>query len=317
MADVLATKVVRVDELLTTLAVDYSNSALGFAAEKIVPTFNVKKPSGIYFKYDKGDLRHEDDTRAPGAPAKTGTWGLSQVSYGPLQSHAKKVQVTDELGEQMGQTLAEKAATKKTVEKMMIARERSLSVTMSDTAIMTSYTTLSGTTQWSDYSASTPISDIETAKTSVLTGALKPANTLFLSYQAFSALRNHPELIGRINGLKEAVSIEQMKAIFAIDNIEIMSAQYNSARQGAADSMAFIWGKHAWVGYVNPGANEELDSITFGHTLRVENETGPDRTRVKKWYDEDEEATWVRTSSRYEHKIMAPEAMYFIQNAVA
>jgi len=320
MGDVLATKVARVDQLLTNLAIDYSNSALGFVAEQIMPSFTVLKESGVYFKYEKGDLRHEDTSRSPGAPAKITSWGLTQVAYGPLQSEALKTQVTDEIGRQMGQTLAEKAATKKLVEKMMIARERKLATIMTNTSIMTQYTTLSGTGQWSDYDNSAPITDIEVAKTAVLTGCLKPANTLMLSYPAFVKLQNHPELVGRVNGLKDSITIEQMKSIFGIENIIVASSQYNTARQNAADSMAFIWGKHAWVGYVNPGANEELDSITFGHTLRLEGvDAGVGRTKVTKWRSEgdDEESTWVRAAMTMEHKVMAAEAMYFIQNAVA
>lgn len=312
----VSAKEARVDSLLTKTAVDFLNKEAKFVADLILPTLTVTTETGIYFKYEQADLRHEDDTRAPGAPAKETVYDLSQVSYGPLPSYALKNKVTDELGRQMGQTLAEKNATKRTVQKLLIAKERRLAARMADTGEITQNTTLSGTSQWSDYTNSTPVADIFAAKSAVNTGCMNEANTLLFGYEVFQKLRNHPDLVGRINGLTEALTMEQMKAIFEVDNIIVANTQYNTARQGAAKSMAQIWGKHAWALYINPEAPQEIDSITLGHTLRLEGE-GMDRTIVKKWYDEDAEASWVRASMKYEQKFMAVECAYLIKDAVA
>ena len=312
----VSAKEARVDSLLTKTAVDFLNKEAKFVADLILPTLTVTTETGIYFKYEQADLRHEDDSRAPGTPAKETVYDLTQVSYGPLPSYALKNKVTDELGRQMGQTLAEKNATKRTVQKLLIAKERRLAARMADTAVITQNTTLSGTSQWSDYTNSTPVSDIFTAKSTVNTGCMNEANTLVFGYDVFQKLRNHPDLVGRISGLTEAVTMEQMKAIFEVDNIIVANTQYNTARQGATKSMAQIWGKHAWALYINPEAPQEIDSITLGHTLRLEGE-GMDRTIVTKWYDEDAEASWVRASMKYEQKFMAVECAYLIKNAVA
>lgn len=312
----VSAKEARVDVLLTKTAVDFLNKESKFVADLILPTLTVQQETGIYFKYEQADLRHEDDSRAPGAKSKETTYDLTQVPYGPLPSRALKNKVTDELGRQMGQTLAEKNATVRTIQKLLIAKERRLASQMADTAVITQNTTLSGTSQWSDYTNSDPVANIFTARSAVNSGCMNEPNTLLLGYEVWQKLRNHPDLVNRINGLKEALSIEQMKSIFEVDNIIVANTQYNTTRQGAAKSMSQIWGKHAWLLYINPGAPQEIDSITLGHTLRLEGE-GMDRTIVKKWYDEDAESTWVRASMKYDQKFMAVECAYLIKDAVA
>jgi len=320
MSDVTP-KAARVDQLLTGVAIDFLNKPGDFVAEQILPQLKVAKRTGIYFTYDKSSIRRVDTGRAPGAKAKVTKYGLSQSTYGPVRSFALKNQVLDELAEEIGQTLAEKNATLHLMQQMMVDKELALATAMSDTAIITQNTTLSGTDQWSDYTASDPVDDIEVAKLAVKAGSLREANTLVFGYTAWLKLRNHPDILSRINGIRTAATIEDLKTIFEVDNIIIAKTQYNSAREGAADSLGYIWGKHAWALYVDPNAAQDREYITFGHTLRVEGkgDTGQYATKVTKWRElgDDDEATWIRAGWYYEQKFMSVACAYLIKNAVA
>lgn len=314
-------KAAHVDALLTNVAIDFLNNPTDFIADKILPTLVVPKRSGIYFTYDKSSLRRVDTGRAAGAKAKISNYGLSQTSYGPVRSFALKNQVVDELGEEIGGTLAEKNATLHLMEQMMIDKEVALATAMQSTAIITQNTTLAGVDQWSDYANSDPFDDINVAKAAVKATSMKVPNTLVLGWEVYLKLQNHPDVMSRLNAIKTFATPDDLKVMFDVQNVIIAGTQYNSAREGAADSLGYIWGKNAWLLYINPQAAQDRQYITFGHTLRVEGkgDNGQFATKVTKWRTEgdDDESTWVRASWYYQQKLMSVACAYLIKNAIA
>ena len=303
----------RVDTLLTNVAIDYWNEKTSFIGGTLMPSLVVKETSGIYYKYRQADLIAVDDLIAPGAEPRKVSYGMEQITFGPIENRGLEDHVTDKLGKQMGQGLAEKNALLRLMAMMDISRELRVATIMSDNAVITQYNTFSGTDRWDDGVNSDPIGDVEEGKDAVETGCLQDATHLVLSRSAFKALRTHPKLISRISGHKTHLSIDDMKVIFDIENIVIAKAKHNS---GTIETpvMTDIWGNHAWVMYINPKASKETESITFGHTLRVEGES--EKTTVEKEYNKKANKTEIWTNVSSLELVMATECAYFLETVV-
>lgn len=308
----------RVSPLLRGVAIDYKNRADAFVASIIMPEFGVPEKTGIYYKYDKSALRLEDTNRAVGEASNEATFGLSQVSFGPIQDHALKHFTDDDTAKIMGgMDKAKLVATANLTQLMLINRESNLATQLSNTSVLTQNTTLSGTSQWSDYTSgvSDPVGVIQDGKDAIQQNAFVQPNVLMFSYLAYASVINHPSIVGRLNGLTYAAGLDVLATIFGVAKVVVARAAYNTAKQGASDSTSYLWGKHTWLFYVNPSAATAYNELTFGHTLNVQSD-GVGIT-AKEWRDEDREGDYVRIAMPFEHKIMAVEAAYLIKDSVA
>jgi hypothetical protein len=104
-----------------------------------------------------------------------------------------------------------------------------------------------------------------------------------------------------------------VKTLFAdkgITNVFIGKSAYDSAAEGVTATNGFAWGKHFWLGYVNP--TPALRQVNGGYTL-----VQKDARFVDKWEDKDEKVNWIRNNDYYEQKLVGVEAFYLIKNAVA
>lgn len=195
-------------------------------------------------------------------------------------------------------------------------KEKELADAMANTSIVTQNVTLSGTDQWNDYTNSDPFDDIKTAMETVRTGSGKMPNTMIMSYGVMMTLIIHPDTIGRLPGIVKVTAdnvMDALKLAFPnIKNVWIGSAQYNSGAEGVSDTLADIWGKHFWVGYVE--SKPTLKSRSFGFTYQA---PGQNRQVKKLDYDHDKEGRFVRVNDKYDQKIVDNKCMYLIKNAIA
>ncbi|HLW80049.1 MAG TPA: major capsid protein, partial [Terriglobia bacterium] len=128
-------------------------------------------------------------------------------------------------------------------------------------------TTLSGTSQWSDYVNSDPVSAVEVQKTTIKQAIGQTPNTLAVSYPVFATLRQHPKIVDRFKYTQVGVlDPEALKTAFGVDNFWVMGAEYDTANEGQAPSLNFVWGKNAVLAYVLPEPRRR--EVTLGYTFR-------------------------------------------------
>lgn len=298
-----------IDPALSNVSIKFTNDS--FIADMIFPVVKVSKQTGKYYIYDKSNLRIDETARAAGSGANEIDIGLSTASFA-CDDHALKGFVADEIQEQAEAALNPLIdETEAITEKLMLDRENILATMLADTAQVTQNTTLSGTSQWSDYSNSDPIGDVRTARTTIHAAAFKKPNTLILGKQVFDQLCEHPQIIERVKYSQLGVVTEELLArIFQVEKVLIGEAGKNGAVEGQTDSLSYVWGKHAWLAYINPriGLKSLTAGITFTYSVR----------QVKRWRDEDREGTYVRVGKdNYVHKIVAVSCLYLIKSAVA
>ena len=299
---------VRVDPVLSNISKAYSNEM--YVASILFPSFKVGKETGKYYQYDKSKFRRNTTKRAAGAKANEVEYGLSTASFS-TEDHALKEKTPWEIIRQADSALnPEMDATENITEQLLIDKEVALATSMASTATLTQNTTLAGTSQWSDYTNSDPIGDVKTAVTTIQKAIGRKPNTMVIGKEVFDQLADHPNIVEKVKYSQLGVLTEELLArIFNVQKVVVAEAVYNTATEGATDSMSYIWGKHAWLAYITPTAR--LRSITLGFTFNYE-----DR-KVKKWDDEDAEARFVRVNENYVQKFVATEAAYLIKNAVA
>lgn len=300
---------VRVDPVLSNISIAYKNE--DYIAEKLFPVQSVKVTKGKYYVYDKAMFRRNKSLRAPGAKANEVEYGLTTASF-ECSDYALKEKIEWGVIEQADSALnPESDSVESVTEMLMIDAEMQLAATMSDTAIITNYTTLSGTSQWSDYTNSDPIGDIKTGRQTVQAGIMRKANTLVLGQEVFDTLVDHPDVVERVKySFGVSPTTELMARIFQVENIIVGAGLYNSATEGQTDSMAYIWGKKAWVCYISPNARG-LKQITFGWTMKYKGRV------TKKWDDVDEEARYIRVNEQRTQELVAAAAAYYIAAAIA
>lgn len=301
----------KVDKLLTQFSIAYRNE--DYISEMIMPIIKVKQRTGKFAKYGKENLKLEDNMlRAPGTQARTFDYSVSQGTY-TCSEHALEKIVPDEFVLNSDDPYDPKRdATVFSVDKIWGAQENALAVSMSDTTILTNNVTLTLTDQWSDYVNSDPLDDFRTARTAIKAATGKSANVAVFGWETWLQLQNHPDIIDRVKATG-ATSIDAMKKAVA-DLIEVKSvligdAIKNTAVDGQADSLSFVWGKHAWLLHVAP--RPSLMSSSFGYTMKDMNRVVDSRR------DEARLGDVVRVRDSFDQTIVDVDLAYFIKNAVA
>ncbi len=279
---------VHVNAPLTNVSIAYVQDSAKFISSKIFPIVPVPKQSDLYFTYDQGDfLRSEAAIRAPGTESRGAGYDLSTTSYS-ADVVALHKDVDDAIRANADAPLdMDSDATKFLTQQMLIKRDRDWASSFFSGGSWTGSTTgsdITPGTKW-DASGATPIEDVEAQADSVEAKTGFRANTLVLGVDAFTALKNSSDVVDRIRYTQTGVVTEDMLAgLFGMDKVLVARGVYNSALEGATDSLARIYtGDTALVLYVPPAAS--LMNPAAGYTFAWTGYTGagPDGQRVSRF----------------------------------
>ena len=300
---------IRFDPILSGVSVAYKNEA--YIAEQILPIVKVTGTTGKYFKYDTSNFRKVSSLRGMGSEAREVDYGVSMSTAFVIKEHALEELVPDELVEQAPAPLSpEMDAVENVTEKLLVEKEYDLATYMQSTSNLTNYVTLSGTEQWSDYEHSDPCDDIRVGKAALHAKIFAEPNVLVLGKQVYDKLIDHPDIVDRIKYSALGVATTDLLArIFDVQRVIVGAAGYESATEGQTSSMAYIWGKYAWLLYVNP--RPTVKAISFGYHFQ-------NKTReVDKWYDKPRKGTFVRVTDSYTREIVSVDCAYLMTAVVA
>jgi len=186
---------VHVDAILTNMSIAYMNEMDSFVASRVFPTVNVQKQSDKYFTYTQADFyRDQAKTRADGTESAGSGYGLSTATYSS-QVWALHKDIGDQVRANSDAPLdPDMDATRFLTHQMLIRQERDWASNYFTTGVWDTDNTPS--TLWSA-SGSDPIGNIETGKNTILSDTGYLANTLVLSYNTYSVLKNHPDFVDR------------------------------------------------------------------------------------------------------------------------
>jgi hypothetical protein len=304
------------DPVLTNVSQAWKNNSEDFIAEKLFPVIPVDKRTGKYWAYNKDNLKvPTSDVRTGRSKTRESSFGKNLEDFGPLSEHALKDFITkDELEMTDAPLSAESDVVDTLSEKMAIIQEKALAQFVTDPAVIVHNDQLSGTSQWNDYGNSNPFDDIKQACIQGRSHMLKTPNTLTFGWETWLTLVDHPDLLARIvhtqTGVVTTADMLKLFAPYGITNILIGKVQENTGKEGAADSLASVWGKDALLAYVTPTPG--LRQVNGGYTLRLKNGKYVDRK------DEfDPKGSWIRNNDYYDQMAFSTDCFFLLQDVIA
>lgn len=304
-----------IDKLLTNVSSKFSPE--GYISEMLLPFIGVKQKTGKLAKYGLSHLRIEQSyVGGRGKYRRVESVVRSNTGY-DVEGHGLEGLVTKddyrnvELPYKAEQDEVEGISTMLWVEK-----EKSLADTLSDTAIMTSNTTLAGMNQLSDYDNSDALSVFKTARAAVRAACGMAPNVAWMDWLVADVLRYHPQLLdllgfkfSRPGGLGD----DELAKALGVKKVIIADVSYNSAKEGQTDVLASAWGKHVWFGVLPEKA--AVNQVSLGYRVGYE---GSQPRKVYKWaVNNPPESTAVLVEDEYDFLISNVGAAYLVKNAIA
>jgi hypothetical protein len=313
-----------VDPILTNLSTGWAEKDL--VAEEVSPSTTVSNLNGRYMVFDRSDWLIYPDERAMGTVAneiRAGKWSLDTYN---VHEHSLQVPVFDEEREQLGAAGSfpvdfslDESATTLATRSILLGIEYVVSQAARNTASYASgsyYTTLSGTSQWSDYTGtSDPISVIEAAIRQIYVGTGRTANKMVVPWIVWSYIKNHPKIVNRVINFQLSTEGVFKELTGFSGEIVIAESNYNAAQnEDATENIVDFWGKDVWLGLVDPQPGQKTKTFmkTFVYPYQ-----GSAIRPVDRWREEPRKADLIRVSERYDTKIVSNTAGYLIKNAVA
>lgn len=311
---------------LTAIALAYRNERL--VADDVLPRVPVDSSVFKYSLYNKGDAFTVPDTRvsrkgdvneidwsATETTASTKDYGLEDaIPYEDVQNAqaAQKTQGVMPIDPQA-------RSTELLTDLVALDREVRVANLLNNPNNYPSAnkTTLSGTSQWSDYTNSDPVSAILTT----MDGMLIRPNKMVVGRAVYTKLRMHPKVVAavfKLGGNAETGGIVALQAIadtLELEEIIVGEGWMNTAKKGQPVSVQRIWGKNALLFYQNPVLASPQGVMTFGFTAQW-------GARIAGVIEQDSDiglrgGTRVRVGESVTEVITASDTGYLFQNAVA
>ena len=298
---------VHIDRAMTRVSIAYRNA--GYIAEQVFPVVPVQHQSDKYFVFDKSSwFRNEAGLRSPGTRGPFAEYSITADTYA-CKPISESMLVPDEIVDNADSPLQPRRdATEFTTDKVMLYAEKEVADLVFGAGWSSSATP---TTTWDDDS-SDPINDVEVGKETVVGLLGREPNVMVMGRNVWTDLKNHPDLLDRIKFTSTGVMTEQLLAqIFGVPKILIGNAIYTTAVEGlgVTTSYSFIWGKHAWLGWVppTPGLMQPAAGYMFTWKNRV----------VYRFRREEELSDVMRTEWHYNAKATCADAGYLFKSCVA
>lgn len=312
------------DNVLTNISLGWDQGA--FVGNLLFPSVPVSRQGGKYpiFGREQWGLPPENDLRAPGAVAsEIGGRTISDDNYW-AEEHALRtaVPVEEEESIQLAGFNPLRDGTEDVMSALMLRREIAIHALATTAANYPAahVVTLSGTSQFNDYTNSTPIPVFKTARRQLVGAIHREPNLAIIPWEVMMTLEDHPSFIERIKYSERGILTPQIIATIVGLPVAIQPMiSYNSANPLQAESTGFLWGKDIWIGYVAPRPSRRTPSFgyEFNYGYQGKNQA------AFRWWDQDRRSTVVELSRRYDLKIVSLDsngkalAGYLIKNAIA
>ena len=323
----LTPSAVHIDQPLSNLTLAYVQEQTNFIADKVFPTVGVQRQSDKYYIYDRANMNRSGDVKklAPRTEVNRIGMAISNDSY-----------FADVFGLGMDfdeQTLANEdamleiraAGAETLTNRLLIHREEQFASTFFSAGVWT--TDVTPASLWSDYTNSTPLTDVTTARRTMqlTSGGFKP-NTMIVGKEVRDILVNHPDILARLNGGATVtntalITDAKLAEIFEVENFYVIEAVKNGAVEGAAEANAFIGGKNALL--VHTPRSAGLITPAAGMTFAWNNIPGVNNlgVTVESFSDDalkrQQVAEHIQVKMSYDMKVVGADLGYFFEDVVA
>jgi hypothetical protein len=301
-------KDIHVDAVLTSISIAYVNA--GFVADLVMPRVKVKKESNLFYKYGREKFRIPETLRAVKTEYKRVDWTVTTDTY-QCHEYGLEEPIDDRERDNADDPLDLDIDTTEYVSDLvMLDREKRVADLLTTAANFTNTDTLAGVEQWSDYTNSDPIDDVEVAKNAINAAIGLDPNVMVMSREVYLKLKHHPQILERIKySQKGIISVDLLKAIFEIENIWIAFSLYDTALEGQTPSLSRIWGKHVLLAYITPRPGIKKMSLGYSFNTR--------KRQTENYREEKIKSDVIRVSEVIDEKLVMETAGYLYRSVVA
>lgn len=332
------------DPILTGFSIGFQDQNL--YGELLAPPTPVRQQSGRYRVFDRSHWLIHDDIRAPGTAAnEIGGRKWSEDTFKVEEHSLQAVVVDEEHDTLLGQggiadpvfggvdtVDPDQDAAEDTTGSIQRKHEKLVADIFRDTSNYPGgnvVTLTSGAgTQWSDYtggvnSTSDPVANIKLAIQTIFQATRRWPNMMIIPFDAIGIIENHPRVVGRYqytsvmdpNAWRVMLGLPAGVAdgiqVFVVDSV------YNAADNvDATEDIQSFWGTDIWLGVTDKSLGQRTKTFAKTFYWPYQGRVGELRT-VDRWRDEEIKSNKVRTSSRYDVKVVSGVAGYLFKTAVA
>jgi hypothetical protein len=317
----MSTTAFPINPTLAAIAIAYTNSADALIADKVMP----RVPTGMKFNYTKYDSAQgytvpQTKVGRKSEPTMVDFGGVlvpdECVDFGldDLIPNTD-IQAFDEMPkpDSGGPIDPKQISTMMLSNLILLDREIRVAGLVFNAAnyVAAQQQTLSGTSQWSDYVNSNPLSAIMNA----LDAPLVRPNKMVIGRQGWTALRQHPKIVQAVYKSPQGagtISTQQMAELLEIEEILVGSSFVNNARKGQAAQFNRTWGKSCAFIYSNKEA-AMTGQPTYGFTAQFGTRIAGDIPEQKAGL---RGGVRVRVGESVKEVICAPDVGYFFGNII-
>lgn len=307
-----------VDKLLSDVSIGLFQEIGSFISESLLTPVGVVQDSGLLGKYGNNHLRVHANVMGGRGMAPRVQLAVRDISTRyAIENHGLEGVVTRQDRKNVDLPFdAERDETMLITYAMLVAKEVGLAATLADPSVITANTTLTGTSQFDDFTNSDPIGVITTARQTVRSNCGMWPNAAWMESAVYEKLRVHPQIWDRL-GFKYnqtgQLTQDNVAQALNVKRLLITEGVYNSAAEGQADVLSPIWGKHLWFGVI--AQNPALMQKTLGYY--VFDKARGKRTVYKYAINNPPEATAILVEDDYDQLISDAKCAYGIFNAIS
>lgn len=305
---------------LTAIAIAYRNQEM--IADDVLPRFGVGKKEFKYLKHDLGEGFTLPDTKV-GRRSSPGIVEFQATESSDFTEDfgLDDVIPNDDIDNAPPNYDPQGKAVASLTNLILLDREKRVAdkVFAAATYPAANKTTLSGTSQWSDYTNSDPVFAI---MTNLDVPVMRP-NIAVFGRATWTKLRMHPKVVQAVLGVANTgtglsagvVSRQAVADLLELEAVYVGASFVNTAKKGQTVSLSRLWGKHAAFLYRDVTALHTNNGVTFGGTAQF-------GSRIAASWDVKEGAGLkggkkIRTGESVRELILASDVSFFFENAVA
>lgn len=312
---------VHVNTPLTNISIAYLQNANNFVASRVFPNIPVMKQSDRYYTYDRGEFnRDEMKKRAPGTESAGGSYTVDNTPNYFAEVYAFHKDVPDQIRANADSILSpDREATEYCTQKALIKREKLWATKFFATSI---WSTDNTSANWGPTGTATdPIADIRTGKTTVLQSTGFEPNTLILGKTVYDALADNADVIERVNAGQTPNgpamgTLMAMMMLFEIERIFVMKAIQNTTKEGQTASHSFIGGANALLCYSAPSPGIMTPSAGYTFSWTGAAGAGAEGGRIKRFRMEKLESDRIEIQMAFDQKKISADLGYFFSTPI-
>lgn len=318
---------VHVNRPLTNISVAYIQRATDFIADQVFPTIPVSKQSDRYFTYDKSYwFRSEATERAPGTESAGSGFTIDSTPSYYARLYAVHKDVDDQTRANTDDPLnADRDATLLVTQQMLLKKDALWASTFFKTGVWTNDLTAvtSGTPTASEFlrwdvAGGDPTADVTLQATKMHERTGYRPNVLVITPFVLQKLNNHSLILDRIKYTQRGiVTLDLLAALFGVEKVVVANATNNTAQEGAATAMSFVFGKSALLLYSNP--NPSIMQPSAGYTFSWSGllGAGAGGSRIKRFRQEQIESDRIEAEMAFDYKVVASDCGTFMSGVVS